>query len=388
MQTFIQHCPALVLVALVGTTMAATACGGSSSSNSDDSNSSASSNDSSSAGGAGGNGGTSGSDGASTTDATNTAATSATTTANVGGSGGTSAITTGGAGGTGGTTATSSGGAGGTSDAGGTAGGGSAAGGTSSTGGSGGTAGSGGTGPTGVIGVLGDPCDEPGQLACAGNHQKLTVVCGGDGEWEVNETCGELEYCDSKPGASAGICRVPVEECAAGEVDAPVCYQGDLHSCAPDGIEPALVEDCVVRCEDGACIDEVEPCPEGDVLNCDPACGDTSECFPGIDDVVIEDVGDVLVFRTAGYADAVDDDCTTAVHALFFGNGYRRVMATVAPPWRVIFDGDGALECGLGGGEQCAVSVSPNVLWIYTDDASATPSNVTLQYVYPDAACP
>jgi len=370
-----------IFPAVAGVMLAIPACGGNSSSNSDDSSSA------DSAGGTGGNdstGGAGGSGGGNTASSTNTATTSANST---GGSGadatsddGTASMTvtsSGGAGGTGGVAGTSG-------DSGGT----SSSGGSSDSGGSGGTSGSGGTEATGVIGVLGEPCDSPGELACAGNHQKLTVVCGGDGEWEVNETCGELEYCDSKPGANAGVCRAPAAECATGEVDAHLCYQGDLHNCAPDGIEPMLVEDCVVRCEGGACINEVEPCPTGDVLNCDPECGDTSDCFPGIDDVVIENLGDILVFRTADYANAVDDDCTTAAYALVFGNGYRRVKATVARPWRVTFDGDGALECAFGGGEQCAVSVSPNAVWIYTDDPSAKPSNVTLEYVYPDAECP
>jgi len=360
MQTRSKHS---LFLAFASAAFAVAACGASNSSSSDESTSS---NSTSRSGGAGGTGGS--------TSAGNTVNTTSAATSSVGGSGGTDTTTTGGAGGS---ATTSDGGTGGTSGA-------AGADGSSDSGGAGG---SGGSGSSGAVGVLGEPCDSPGELACAGNNQKLTVVCGGDGEWEVNQTCAETEYCDSRDGANAGLCRVPVEECASSELDARFCYQGDVHTCAPDGLESALVEDCDVRCEAGACVD-VEPCPVGDVLNCDPKCGDISDCFPEIGDVVIESLGDILIFRTAGYADAVDEDCPIAAYALIFGNGFRRVKATVAAPWRVTFDGDGALECALGGDEQCAISLNPNAVWIHTDDPSATPSNVTLEYVYPDAECP
>jgi hypothetical protein len=103
-----------------------------------------------------------------------------------------------------------------------------------------------------VVGTLGEPCDAPGTLACAGNHQKLTVVCGGDGEWETNQTCGATEFCDSVEGDTTGLCLEPEAECEGREPDDTICVDGNVYSCAPDGIRPWLSEICTGFCEDGA----------------------------------------------------------------------------------------------------------------------------------------
>lgn len=259
---------------------------------------------------------------------------------------------------------------------------------TGGNGGAGGLAGSGGTSSTGAVGTLGEPCDAPGQLACAGHNQKLTLVCGSSGDWETNETCGEAEFCDTAEGANAGICRMPTGACSERTTDDQFCLEGDVHTCAPDGLDPTLKEDCVIRCESGSCINDSEPCPEGNVINCDAACGDTTACSREITDVVLQDIGDVLVFRTSSYEEAVADDCAIASFALLFGSGYRNVRATVTAPWLVTFDGEGALQCGLQGGSQCDVFLNPDAVWVYTEDPTATPANLVLEYVEPGGTCP
>jgi hypothetical protein len=61
-------------------------------------------------------------------------------------------------------------------------------------------------GPSDAVATLGGTCTAPGTLACAGCHQKLTLVCGDSGSWVVNQTCGVGEFCETTPGANAGIC--------------------------------------------------------------------------------------------------------------------------------------------------------------------------------------
>jgi hypothetical protein len=185
-----------------------------------------------------------------------------------GGTGGT--VTAGGAGsGTGG-----SGGMGGSSGGGGVA-------------GSGGSTGVGGTqdaahipdaadgGPSGTVETLGGPCSPPGTLACAGSHQKLTLVCGSSGTWVVNQTCGVGEFCETTPGANAGIC-VNEPNCSDGikngsETDVD-CGGPTCPPCFPNR-SCAVPTDCAFDiCTNGICQD---PCQDGvkDFTETDVDCG-------------------------------------------------------------------------------------------------------------------
>lgn len=140
-----------------------------------------------------------------------------------------------------------------------------------------GSAGSGtaGSGTAGMVGVLGTPCSPPGALACAGNHQKLTVLCGGDGEWEPNQTCGSDEYCDSTPGPNVGTCQ-PV---AAGCEDGPATTfcEADgrtLVRCSADAVS-TTPETCDEACRGNMCRDAPE-CPVWSDYDVGVSCA--SEC--------------------------------------------------------------------------------------------------------------
>jgi hypothetical protein len=139
--------------------------------------------------------------------------------------------------------------------------------------------GSGGT-STGEVATLGDPCSTPGALACAGNHQKLTLLCSADETWEANETCDAGQFCDSTPGPNVGSCRDALEGCEAPEDN--FCDGNELWECGPDTVTSELVEECIAGCQDGACLPGPgpgdEPCPESPALaDCSNQCGPVHE---------------------------------------------------------------------------------------------------------------
>jgi len=122
--------------------------------------------------------------------------------------------------------------------------------------------------------ALGARCAAPGTLACAGHHQKLTLVCSAAGTWDVNQTCPSGQFCDSAEGTDQGICKAPDSDCAAREPGEALCAGSDgkdAMQCDADGLSAQVVEHCADRCVDGQCADAL-PCPEGIVYSCDPKC--------------------------------------------------------------------------------------------------------------------
>jgi hypothetical protein len=160
--------------------------------------------------------------------------------------------------------------------------------GTMSSGGGSGTAGSGGGGTAGVsgeVGVLGASCDPPGRFACAGNHQKLTLVCNQFGVWQQNETCTAGEFCASAPGEDAGLCKTPADDCAERGPDAAFCDGKAVRRCDADGLASSVVEECPNECVDNACSDR---CLDHQLMNCsdfctgaEPPVGCEEICGPG-----------------------------------------------------------------------------------------------------------
>lgn len=375
----------LVVGALLSVALAA-ACGGDSSSKSDDSN------------GAGGSGGgattTSGATGpgagGSEASATTTGGSSTNDSSNAasatGGTGGGTSAGSSASGGAGGST-TGMGGAGAQGGEGGDAGT-TNAGGTTSTGGSAGDGGSGGSGgapgPVTVVGMLGDACDSPGALACSGNHQKLTVVCGGEGEWEANQTCGATEFCDSVEGDTTGLCLEPDAECEGRGTEERFCMIPDAYSCFPDGVRPALAERCVAGCENGVCFRDRDPCPTGDsFLNCDTACGGVSSQCEG-SGIYVTPPEDQYVFRTGGAQDSILG-CDGQRYAHFLNPGVGQTRAVTTPPWSVSL-ASGSV-CSLPE-SQCALGQGSMGFIIFTDDPEAPPANVLFERVPPEETCP
>lgn len=121
---------------------------------------------------------------------------------------------------------------------------------------------------TGQVAVLGTSCGAAGALACAGNYQKVTLLCGTGGTWQVNKTCGSDEFCDSTPGPNAGVCRPVLPECKTLKPGDTFCVPpvslyapAYLRQCGPDAVTSTLVKDCRAGsstnhppgCVDGAC---------------------------------------------------------------------------------------------------------------------------------------
>jgi cysteine-rich repeat protein len=154
----------------------------------------------------------------------------------------------------------------------------------------GGGGGSGGSGPVVIVDPE-SPCDEPGALACAGEDQKVVLLC--DQTWQPFDTCDSDQNCDRRSGACATI----VPECADAEPGDAFCSAEELWECGPDRVTSTLVEACPGKCvatEDGAactlgsCGDEKmqegEECDDGNDVDSD-ACRNTCKnafCGDGV----------------------------------------------------------------------------------------------------------
>lgn len=142
--------------------------------------------------------------------------------------------------------------------------------------GGGGTGGSSTGGSTGQgLVTLGDDCSSPGTFACAGNNQKLALICGAAGTWDSRETCSGDALCDFNPGPNEGTCRVPLAECLDGAVH--VCEENEVAKCLEGGFETTLVEECDEGCADGTCVWVDDPCPEVGVACIDEGCAIPSD---------------------------------------------------------------------------------------------------------------
>lgn len=156
--------------------------------------------------------------------------------------------------------------------------------GASGTGDAGGFAGASGAGASGAggsmsgegqVGVLGGQCDPPGSLACAGNHQKVTLICSQFGLWQQNETCDVNEFCNSTPGENAGLCVAPAEECAGRPPLAQFCDGANVRRCDPDALGSTLEAECSYQCVEGTCDDG---CRDNILMDCSDLCGGPQNC--------------------------------------------------------------------------------------------------------------
>jgi hypothetical protein len=141
--------------------------------------------------------------------------------------------------------------------------------------GSGGSAGE----PKGAVAEPESPCNEPGERACAGNHQRVTLVCSG-GAWQVSDVCGENQVCDTAPGLNQGACSAMLPECAAHEPGYAFCSgPTTLNRCGPDSLT-LLSEECTGSCHGDACDNRPNYCPAETFVNCGEECRERDEsCF-------------------------------------------------------------------------------------------------------------
>lgn len=247
---------------------------------------------------------------------------------------------------------------------------------------------------------LGGACSPPGSLACAGSHQKLTLVCSAKKTWEVNQTCSEGEFCDSMSGPNLGICTKPPPECLGREPGALVCSANSLAKCGPDSVTSEIVEQCAHGCSDGAC-KQLE-CPTL-LFSCDPDCHDSaSGCYDlcaGVDaaaeppllDLANAKVGEVYRLALPVFSKAPACACagvSPALDAVAFrlpeppaGLSWK---IEAPPPWGVNLNeykylagtahanGCDKLSLGLS----CHVSPVEAIVWIGTFKVSAEPAQV------------
>jgi hypothetical protein len=256
-------------------------------------------------------------------------------------------------------------------------------------GGTAGQSGAAGNGTAGMVGVLGTQCSPPGALACAGNHQKLTVLCGGNGTWEPNQTCGADLYCDSTPGPTVGLCAPVAEGCDAGP-GTVFCTADEkrIVTCGPDAVTRSEMT-CDGACHRGVCRDDRDPCPDWDQYDdgtaCAKDCGEPEGLVVGTCSV-----GSGRCYRSFNvFAPAVartpwsDDVCACEMvegRTLRIGlisSGYERI--TVPPPWRIGSCGEEGQQCAVG--EYLALD-------IWTPALDAGPVNIVVEAVNSGATCP
>jgi hypothetical protein len=250
-----------------------------------------------------------------------------------------------------------------------------------------GQSGSAGNGAAGMVGVLGTPCSSPGALACAGNFQKLTVLCGGEGEWEPNQTCAADLYCDSTPGPNVGLCRPIAEGCEAGP-GTVFCSADEkrIVTCGPDALTKSEVT-CDGACHRSVCRDDASPCPDWDQYGAGTACAkDCGEPPPSPHACIAVDgcyqalsAAVPSVVRTPWSDDVCACDMAEGrtMYMDLRTTGYKRI--TVPPPWVIG-------QCGQEG-EQCALVMGQFVV-LWTPALDSGPVNIVIEAVNSVDTCP
>jgi hypothetical protein len=246
------------------------------------------------------------------------------------------------------------------------------------------------------VATLGDPCDTPAELACAGNHQKVTLICGGE-EWEVNQTCGVGEFCNSTPGPDAGLCAPEIEACAGLEPGTRFCDSDDLVECGPDNMDTPLVESCELGCYAGHCAEpgyEPDPCPDPPaVYNCANDCGGPIQDCPNYDctpsyvltSAIYEPDADELPF-TLFRVQVPDEPCTCgegvelAARVAFHANLEGHIL--VPEPWHIAFTAGENYSQDVPSCVaplQCVSNPAIGFYQIFTTDPDAPPINIVLE---------
>jgi hypothetical protein len=128
--------------------------------------------------------------------------------------------------------------------------------------------------------MLGGACSPVASLACAGTHQKVTLICGANGAWEANKTCASGQFCDSQAGADIGLCADEVAECVGKSPGDLTCLNDTVRRCGPDAVSSELVDTCTGYCDAGACVNDKDRCPDAaSSVNCATDCGGlTTSC--------------------------------------------------------------------------------------------------------------
>jgi hypothetical protein len=246
--------------------------------------------------------------------------------------------------------------------------------------------------------TLGDACDSPAELACAGHHQRVTLICGADRRWEVNQTCGGDQVCDSSPGIRRGTCQDRLAECRDFDPGYRFCQDSaTVAECGPDNVTLSVAETCTGACREGACDNRPNHCPREPFFNCSDDCGDKwetcRECS-GLEAVFLPDTEHIV--RIPEYAAACPHACSDAIRifgiAQAIDGELPAVRVRVSSPWKIVQFQSGDSPCELPAVTECAIYDSfYGAIFIITDDPSAKAENVTLTFrgaVAQGLACP
>ena len=109
-----------------------------------------------------------------------------------------------------------------------------------------------------TVGVLGEPCAEPGDFGCEGHAQDQRLVCGDEKIWGHRSPCGPGTVCDTRED-EAGACTPVVEECDGQAAGFSFCRNRQRFECGVDLITLALRQTCDYVCSGGACTGECTP---------------------------------------------------------------------------------------------------------------------------------
>ncbi|MBN1607373.1 MAG: hypothetical protein JW940_12115 [Polyangiaceae bacterium] len=261
----------------------------------------------------------------------------------------------------------------------------SSGGGKESAGGSGGQV----TIPEPEVGTVGTECSPPGALQCADTHQRVIVVCGGEGTWEPFETCPVGQYCDTRPGETLGSCQDPHRDCVDQEPGYRFCQDGDVYACGPDALTTSRVEDCEY-CSEGECLPEGD-CPTENWINCSKDCTNAPD---GCDNQVGPDgqqcplywggMSGVEVIRIPAAADMCA--CENGIRSFPIQTGSdlpTRMRMTIDPPFLIsasVGVGSPPLCDSLVGAQCCLVPSGRDLrIVIATDDLSARSANLHIE---------
>ena len=261
--------------------------------------------------------------------------------------------------------------------------------------------------PNPGVQTLGDACGSPGNLACAGENQKLQLLCDGS-EWVANGTCSGTEVCDTGE-ANRGSCQEPIEGCVAKSPGETYCTDGQVYTCGPDLLNSTPGEVCESYC-DGAevgCSEDLE-CPASDVgvqFGCGSCEGiDSSHCATSsitqcsyLNLLGASGLNNAFVRLPSGDAlcsiEALDESCVARAFVIGLPNSsyYRASLpegwkAVASEYWQASFeDGEGAAACVDEPVEGCVEIVptnpSPNVhvALVLTADETAPAANVHIE---------
>jgi hypothetical protein len=285
-----------------------------------------------------------------------------------------------------------------------------------STGGNGGaTGGAAGGGAVGAVGTLEQQCSSVGALACAGTFQKLTLVCGASGTWEVNQTCSGTQICDTREGVTGGTCQEPDPNCVGQQPGTTFCQGNDVYACDADTVGTVLVSNCnlVGTCEAGACVAGPGLCTTDPVaLDCSTDCGGPSpdcalsECSTTGTGWLLDPTSAIAQSRFVVRTRDVPGDlcqCGDVAYAPYElvismppNTTDTEYMVEVEPPWRVSHypgtvpscEGPVYLTTATCTVTQTIGYTWASTIWIYATDPSVAAANLVFTPVAPGTECP